>query len=415
MSEPPAAPLQTSDQRQQINNAAERPETSKAEAVKPSGGENGTNRETAQTPRDPQALKAAVETAAVDSRPRNALAASTSQAAIAAQGQASAPATGQATTPNDMSAAKADAAATAAKQEPTPTSQRPDVTQLARGASQARDQALGQSNTTLAGLEAMAQGKGADKAQANQAAGSQASTTTNATAALPGQVNGSQQGQPTQTIPLIAQVAERVQAQTRGAAPLGGGAGQVTALPNVAAGGDAISGASGAGPLAKTETPNAAKPAADAGRGSNPAVDQVSVRIQKAAAAGQDRIQIKLNPAELGRVDVKLEFQADGGVRAVVSVERPETFDLLQRDARSLERALQDAGFKSGQTDLSFEMQTGGQGQGFADDGSGSGTDGSGRENTAGASASQTAEAQMQADQAAQARKVADGRVDLRI
>lgn len=409
-SEPQAIHLQTSEQRQQASSTAVRPDAPKAEAVKPSAGDGEANREPVQTTRDPQPLKATVEAAAVDSRPRSALATGASQAAIAAQSQASAQTStqgaGQTTAQGETQAAKTDSAQ---------ASQRPDVTQLARGSAQAREQGAGQGNTTLAGLEAMAQGKSAEKAQANQAAGNQATNTANAVAQQSGQTSQGQQAQQTQNIPLVPQVAERVQAQARTASPASGGTGQIAALSSAAVGSDAVSGATGASPLVKTDAPNAAKPMADAGRTANPVVDQVSVRIQKAAAAGQDRIQIKLNPAELGRVDVKLEFQSDGGVRAVVSVERPETFDLLQRDARSLERALQDAGFKSGQTDLSFEMQTGGQGQSYADDGSGSGTHGSERENSAGALASQTAEAQAQADAAPQARAVSDGRVDLRI
>ena len=61
----------------------------------------------------------------------------------------------------------------------------------------------------------------------------------------------------------------------------------------------------------------------------------------------------------------------DGRVDAVVRVERPETLELLQRDARQLVRALQDAGLQADSGSLSFhlrgdEQRQPGQGWAFA-------------------------------------------------
>ncbi len=86
-------------------------------------------------------------------------------------------------------------------------------------------------------------------------------------------------------------------------------------------------------------------------------VDQVAVHISKAVRAGEDRIRIRLHPAELGQIDVKLKLGADGLVKAIVSVVKPETFDLLQKDARGLERALQEAGLKTDSGSLSFHLR----------------------------------------------------------
>jgi len=80
--------------------------------------------------------------------------------------------------------------------------------------------------------------------------------------------------------------------------------------------------------------------------------------------AGQEQINIKLHPAELGRIEVKLESNHDGTLRAVISAERHETLDLLQRDARGLERALQDAGVKTDSGSLNFNLRGQNQGQG---------------------------------------------------
>ena len=84
---------------------------------------------------------------------------------------------------------------------------------------------------------------------------------------------------------------------------------------------------------------------------------QVAVHIQRAVAAGQGRITISLHPAELGQIDVKLNIGNDGTVKAIISIERPETFELLQRDARGLEKALQDAGLKTDSGSLSFNLK----------------------------------------------------------
>ncbi len=85
--------------------------------------------------------------------------------------------------------------------------------------------------------------------------------------------------------------------------------------------------------------------------------EQVAVQIRKAVSSGNDRISIRLHPAELGRLQVKLEFADDGHVRALITAERAETLDLMQRDLRGLERALQDAGLKTDSGSLSFTLQ----------------------------------------------------------
>lgn len=83
---------------------------------------------------------------------------------------------------------------------------------------------------------------------------------------------------------------------------------------------------------------------------------QVAVQIQKAVTNKLSRFSISLEPAELGRVDVRLEFVRDGQVRATVSAERPETLELLQKDAQGLERALRDAGANTKELSLSFDL-----------------------------------------------------------
>ena len=88
-----------------------------------------------------------------------------------------------------------------------------------------------------------------------------------------------------------------------------------------------------------------------------PVVDQLAVHIVKAAAEGMDKISIKLRPAALGHIEVQLELSHDGRITAVVTAEKSETLELLQRDARGLERALQEAGLRTNSDSLNFNLR----------------------------------------------------------
>ena len=65
---------------------------------------------------------------------------------------------------------------------------------------------------------------------------------------------------------------------------------------------------------------------------------------------------IRLDPPELGRVEVRLELGPDNKVSAVLSAERADTLSELQRSARDLEKALTDAGLELGEDGLSFSL-----------------------------------------------------------
>ncbi len=85
----------------------------------------------------------------------------------------------------------------------------------------------------------------------------------------------------------------------------------------------------------------------------------IAAEIVRAANNGRTRFEIRLDPPELGRIDVKLDIADDGQVRTHLIVEKSETLDLLQRDGRSLERALQQAGLKSEDGSLQFSLRDG--------------------------------------------------------
>lgn len=88
-----------------------------------------------------------------------------------------------------------------------------------------------------------------------------------------------------------------------------------------------------------------------------PAQEQVALHIVRAAREGIDHIRIQLDPADLGRIDVRLEIGHDGRVIAALAADRQETLDLLQRDARALERALHEAGLRPDSDSLNFSLR----------------------------------------------------------
>lgn len=85
--------------------------------------------------------------------------------------------------------------------------------------------------------------------------------------------------------------------------------------------------------------------------------DLLAAHVQRAHANGRDRISIELLPAELGRIEISLDFDRSGKLSAMIAADKPHTLDLLQRDQRGLERALQDAGFKTDSGSLSFNLR----------------------------------------------------------
>lgn len=104
---------------------------------------------------------------------------------------------------------------------------------------------------------------------------------------------------------------------------------------------------------------------------SSSAGDQVALQIVRSLPKGADRLSVHLQPAELGRVDIQLDFDGPGRMSVMIIAERPETLELLQRDSRLLERSLGDSGLKLTGDGLSFalkqDQQQGQQGQNFHD------------------------------------------------
>lgn len=93
-------------------------------------------------------------------------------------------------------------------------------------------------------------------------------------------------------------------------------------------------------------------------------LDQIAFNLRQSARNGLNQIEIQLKPASLGSIDVKLEVNHDGRMTAVISSDRSDTLNLLQRNSGELQQALRDAGLQTDTGSLSFnlrgEQQSGG-------------------------------------------------------
>jgi flagellar hook-length control protein FliK len=84
--------------------------------------------------------------------------------------------------------------------------------------------------------------------------------------------------------------------------------------------------------------------------------DALGVTIARKALEGVNKFELRLDPPELGRVDVTLEVDDSGATRAHIRAERPEALELLQREAKGMEQALRQAGLQFDQSSLTFSL-----------------------------------------------------------
>lgn len=178
-----------------------------------------------------------------------------------------------------------------------------------------------------------------------------------------------------------------------------------------AGGGEGVTQAGGVTGTQQTQGQNAAEKAnniqksASSGRSM---ADQISVKISKAIQAGSDKITIQLRPANMGRVEVKLEMLQDNRISVLVIADNRDTLELLLKDTRGLQRALQEAGLHAESGDLNFS-QRGEENQAQKDNGPSS-RPLSGNENMAELEEMIVEEAVIASD----GRVLANGRIDVR-
>ena len=86
-------------------------------------------------------------------------------------------------------------------------------------------------------------------------------------------------------------------------------------------------------------------------------VSGLAVVIAARAQAGSNQFDIRLDPPELGRIDVRLDVDSNGQVTTHVTADRADTLQLLQNQQPQLEQALQQAGLKTTGDSLQFTLR----------------------------------------------------------
>ena len=81
----------------------------------------------------------------------------------------------------------------------------------------------------------------------------------------------------------------------------------------------------------------------------------LGVEIARRVSAGGNELIVRLAPAELGRIEVRMAFDDRGGLTTVIAAESPVALDMLRRDSSDLSRALSDAGFRDNGQSLRFD------------------------------------------------------------
>ena len=180
--------------------------------------------------------------------------------------------------------------------------------------------------------------------------------------------------------------AERGERATESAPVASGPAVAAEAKPDfLAALGDAAPGLAPPAETPKTghlQAPTAQQAAPTQAQGPAVPIGQVPMTIGLRSLAGSSQFEIRLDPVDLGRIDVTLEIDKERGtVMTHLVVERIDTLAMLQRDAGSLQQALSQAGLDaSGEDGIRLSLR----GDGTAQDqsqarGDGGGQDGRGR------------------------------------
>jgi flagellar hook-length control protein FliK len=111
---------------------------------------------------------------------------------------------------------------------------------------------------------------------------------------------------------------------------------------------------------AATAAPAVAEPVIDARSGH--LGHAMGVEIARKVELGEETLRIRLNPIELGRIEVTLAFDDKGSLQATVRTESARAMDLLRQDAPDLARTLDQAGVRTDAQSFRFENRGGDSG-----------------------------------------------------
>ena len=99
----------------------------------------------------------------------------------------------------------------------------------------------------------------------------------------------------------------------------------------------------------------------------------LALEMRKSIEDGREQMRVRLDPKDLGQLDVRLSFEKDGALRAIITASTSASNDLLRQEMPTLVRSLSDAGVRMDEGSLRFELQSGpgngsGQRQSFQDE-----------------------------------------------
>jgi flagellar hook-length control protein FliK len=103
--------------------------------------------------------------------------------------------------------------------------------------------------------------------------------------------------------------------------------------------------------------PDAATLSQSAVPGARADLGALAVKIAAKSREGDRHFDIRLDPPELGRIDVHLFVDQSGRAQAHLSADKPHTLALLQRDSAELQRGLKDAGLDLSNSGLNFSLK----------------------------------------------------------
>jgi flagellar hook-length control protein FliK len=111
-----------------------------------------------------------------------------------------------------------------------------------------------------------------------------------------------------------------------------------------------------------TQPARAAEPQAAAsstGQHTSPAAQITPALMQLGHAPdGAQRLTMRLDPPELGHVQIKIDRPSDAPARVEITVEKPETLSMLLRDQPQLQRTLDQAGVPVEGRNVTFHVAT---------------------------------------------------------
>jgi flagellar hook-length control protein FliK len=90
---------------------------------------------------------------------------------------------------------------------------------------------------------------------------------------------------------------------------------------------------------------------------------EIGIEIARHGAAGSNMLIVRLDPPDLGRIDVHIRFDDRGTLRASVVADSAVALDMLRQDSGALGQALTGAGVATDTQSFSFDTRGNGGGQ----------------------------------------------------